>query len=262
MFRSPHPPQHTKSFDIHNRILQFDSQHVLHKNDTWKGDRYVCVFFNKEMNYKHSTRCKRSVRLRRIPPSNTFTWLTPPYPNEEPDQQCETIKEKAMQHISGNTVGRPSSISHLRKHLLQVLQKTHFPEDRTSVFKPHSKYGDTRGTFISLGVTQSRKPRTLRKSRGLYTRKTHSPNNIKYRLLFQAVSEYVNAMHPHLFGTADHNKFHACIIAKNSRCEWHRDAGNVGPCAITGLGLYEGGDLLVEWSSSSCEKTSCNRGDP
>lgn len=228
MFRSVVSPKNTRGFDIRNRLLQFESQHVLHKNDKWSGDRYVCVFFNKEMNYKNCTKCKRSARLRKLPPDpDVFTWLTSP--NHTNEQNA------------------------LRKTFLDILHKTHFPEDRTSVKKPHSKYGKTRGRFLSFGVTQSRKPRTLRKMKGMYTRKNYSPNNNTYHQLFQALSNYVTALYPKMFGTADSNKYHACIVAKNSNCEWHRDAGNLGPCAIISIGDFTGGKLLVEWSSSAKE---------
>ena len=61
-------PRAYDAHDIRHRLLQFDSQRLLHKNAPWEGTRYAIVFFNKDVNYRDDPRDKRSVKLQRAPP--------------------------------------------------------------------------------------------------------------------------------------------------------------------------------------------------
>jgi hypothetical protein len=228
--RSAHPPQKHNSYDIRNKLLLFESQELLHKNASWRGDRYAIVFFNKDLNYvttRKSKQCQRSIRLLKQNKKKPVTWLKPKRKNVT-----------AMKRIEQK-----------RDLLFSILKQTRFLEDRTSGLKPSSKYGNHRGTFISFGVSKTRKNRKVREEQGLYTRKNTNQNNTKYKAMYIALKDYVNTMIPHFFGTDDSNAFHMCIVAKNSQCEWHHDAGNVGPAVITTIGDFEGGHLLVEDTS-------------
>jgi hypothetical protein len=232
-FRSSTDPERYLTYDIKNKLLVFESQQLLHKNapcTAGGGDRYVCVFFNKDLDYASNKtqpqqrHCMRSHRILQQPPQRIAFLGGATHP----------------------TPARLRSIASKRRALWEVLHVTRFPEDRTSGLKPSSKYGANRGTFISFGVTQSRKNRAARQRQGLYTRKNLNQNNTKQARLFRALAEYVNAIVPNLFGTDDHFAYHGCIVAKNSQCEWHHDAGNIGPAVITALGSFRGGKLHVE----------------
>jgi hypothetical protein len=229
MFRTNSTPTQVEQHSIRNRLLKFDSQRIRHKNAPWTGDRYACVFYNKDLNYVGSKMCKRSNKLSRAKPSNELVWLS----------------------TTSSATTTSSAVLDARARLLKILKVTRFPEDRTSGLTPSSKYGSKRGTFLAFGVTKSRKNRTLRMEHGMCTRKNINRNNTKYSELYSALSNYVNLLHPNLFGTKDSCEYHACIVAKNSQCEWHVDAGNVGPCVITALGDFRGGDLMVDMQRSA-----------
>lgn len=221
MFRTSFTPKQVERHNIRNRLLQFDSQLIRHKNAPWTGERYACVFYNKDLNYADSDLCDRSNKLKRARPTHRLHWIgTPP--------------------------AQSAAVRAARARLLDVLRATRFPEDRTSGLNPSSKYGTKRGTFLAFGVTKTRKNRLTRRQLGLLTRKHINVNNAKYPTLYNALCEYINLLHPDLFGTDDRCMYHACIVAKNSQCEWHVDAGNVGPCVITSLGNFRGGGLLVD----------------
>jgi hypothetical protein len=108
----------------------------------------------------------------------------------------------------------------------------------------HSKYGTNTAHFISLGITASRKSRKARAEHGLLTRKSTNMNNIKYPKLYYTFHQYINELHPKIF--SEDGMYHACIIAKNSQCEWHVDKHNIGHASLTCVGDYTGGQLMVE----------------
>ena len=221
MFRTHNTPKSYTAHNIHNRLLRFDSYRIRHKNAPWTGDRYACVFYNKDLNYADSAICERSNRLKNTRPNSEITVLPVKHP-------------------------RSRAVTDARKKLLSVLRQTRFPEDRTSGLNPSSKYGSKRGHFLAFGVTKTRKNRSVRRIQGLLTRKNINMNNSRYQTLYDALVAYTEAMHPSLFGTSDTSMYHACIIAKNSQCEWHVDAGNIGPCVITSVGDFCGGELLID----------------
>ena len=225
-FRSSHRPVKHTAYDIRNRLLLFESQYMMHKNARWSGgNRYAIVFFNKDMDYSMNKRAsqRKSPRSLRIlnQPKQPTQWL-----RTQPATSPEVLQAKT--------------------HLLHVLNSIAFPEDRTSGLTPSSKYGKHRGTFISLGVTQSRKNRAKRAAQGMHTRKNVNQNNVKYERLYSALGAYVNTLTPRFFGTSDAHRYQGCIVAKNSQCEWHTDKGNIGPAVITALGTFTGGKLMVE----------------
>ena len=210
---------HTTKHDIYHRLLRFDSYRIPHMNAPWVGDRYACVFYNKDLNYTGSNICTRSNHIKRIPPSDTIDVI---------DYKDTLVVQDA------------------RANFIEVLGRTRFPQDRTSGLSVSKKYGDTRGTFLSFGISKTRQSREKRHSQGLYTRKAHNINNIRHRELYEALCVYINAMVPGCFGVDDGNTYHACIVAKNSQCLMHKDKGNIGPCMITAVGNYEHGELVVE----------------
>jgi len=225
-FRSSHHPVQYHSYDIRDRLLLFESQDMMHKNANWtNGDRYAIVFFNKDMDYSMNKRVskRKSPRSLKIlnQPKQPTQWLT-----TQPTNAKNVLQAKAT--------------------LLKALRSIEFPEDRTSGLTPSSKYGKHRGTFISLGVTQSRKNRLIRAQQGLFTRKNANQNNKKYNTLYTTLRKYVNTLIPMFFGINDNYRYQGCIVAKNSQCEWHKDKGNIGPSVITALGTFQGGMLLGE----------------
>lgn len=207
-----------RTYDIRNRLLQFDSGRILHKNASWVGTRYVCVFYNKDLNYKGSTLCERSTRLSQQHPTPT-QWVA--------------------------TAPNTETLQYVRREFEREMDRTIFPEERVRGTSSSTKYGRRRGTFISFGVTQSRGNRKSRGTRGLHTRKQTNDNNRKYAALYTALCRYTDLLKPGLFGTDDDSKYHACILAKNSQCEWHMDADNLGGCAMMGMGKYGGGELMM-----------------
>ena len=209
---------HYRTYDIRDKLLQFDSRRILHKNSPWVGTRYVCVFYNKDLNYKGSTLCERSVRLQQQQPPDTL-WVA--------------------------TATESETLQYVRRELLREMERTTFPEERARGTSSSAKYGHRRGTFISFGVTQSRGNRKHRQSRGLHTRKHTNENNRKFAALYTALCRFTDLFKPGLFGVDDSNDYHACIVAKNSQCEWHTDVDNLGGCAIVGMGKYSGGVLMM-----------------
>ena len=203
-------PPH-KAYDIRNTLLRAETKYLLHKNAVHTGDRYCIVMYNKNLNYSNSSECTRSCEIQKQPMVETS--FLPTVENEK--------------------------VILLRKSLLDVLEKTRFPQDRGTKDKPHSKYGDNYGYFVSFGITTTRKARNDRT-----TRKSYNVNNLKYPVLYNLFCEYINALHPHIFG--EDGVYHACIIAKNSMCMWHRDKTNIGHATLSGLGSYTGGELLLE----------------
>ena len=210
-----------QSYDIHNKIIQANTCNLLHKNAPhYKGDRYCIVLFNKNLTYVNASICC---------------------------ERSEKIKQQEPKYTKYLPVFDTQATQEYRKTLLEVLEKTNFPTDRcsaTSKTPAHSKYGINTAHFVSLGITASRKSQKERAQDGIFTRKSVNINNIKYPKLYFAFHNYINQLHPNIFG--DNGKYHACIIAKNSQCEWHKDKGNIGHAALTCIGEYEGGDLLVQ----------------
>ena len=210
---------HHRTFDIRNKIIQAETSTLLHKNAPHKGDRYCIVLYNKNLSYVSGDECKRSTTIKKQEPITTH--YLPVF---------DTLP-----------------VREYRKELLHVLSSTKFPKDRCSALSKtvtHSKYGNNDAHFISLGITASRKNREERAEQGLLTRKSTNMNNFKYPKLYYAFHQYINELHPNLFG--EDAMYHACIIAKNSQCEWHTDKYNIGHAALTCVGDYEGGELLVE----------------
>ncbi len=211
---------HHRSFDIKHKIIQAETSTLLHKNAPHKGDRYCIVLYNKNLNYVNGgDECKRSITIQKQEPITTH--YLPVF---------DTLP-----------------VQEYRTELLHILSTTKFPKDRCSALSKsitHSKYGTNSAQFISLGITASRKSRETRAKEGFITRKSINMNNIKYPKLYYAFHQYINELHPNLFG--ENAMYHACIIAKNSQCEWHTDKYNIGHAALTCVGDYEGGELLIE----------------
>jgi len=210
---------HYKSYDIHNKIIQAETSTLHHKNAPHKGDRYCIVLYNKNLSYNNGDDCKRS----------------------------KSIQEQEPRHTQYLPVFDTLPIQSYRSELLAVLNSTKFPRDRSSTASTtpaHSKYGTNDAHVISLGISASRKSRKERAEQGLLTRKSVNMNNIKYPKLYYAFSQYINELHPNIFG--ENAMYHACIIAKNSQCEWHVDKHNIGHASLTCVGDYTGGELMLE----------------
>ncbi len=211
---------HHHSYDIRHKILLAETSTLHHKNAPHIGDRYCIVLYNKNLSYKnYGDDCKRS----------------------------KSIREQEPRHTHYLPVFDTLSIQSYRSELLDVLKATKFPKDRCSASAKtpaHSKYGTNLAQFVSLGITASRKSKASRGEQGLLTRKSVNMNNVKYPKLYYAFCQYINELHPNIFG--ENAMYHACIIAKNSQCEWHVDKHNIGHASLTCVGDYTGGELLLE----------------
>jgi hypothetical protein len=220
-----HRPAAHEAHDVRGgRFLEFDSQRLLHKNEPVRGpgDRYAIVLFNKNMNYVGERDCARSCELAARGRSGV-RWFEP-RPEAEPE----------------------------RRALLAACAATPFPREKSYSYPEHgylgshSKYGGHEARVLSFGWIASRGGRAERAARGLRTKREANLNNARFAALYGALLRYAAAAHPGLFGETPRHRYTSCIVAKNSQCEWHRDQRNVGPAAITALGDFAGGRLLVE----------------
>jgi hypothetical protein len=216
------PPYTT--YDIKHKVVRADTCALLHRNTPHAtGDRYCIVLFNRQMNYVGSALDVRSLDIASRPAVKT-----------------------------GYTVCFDTpQVDAARSHLLDILSTTSFPPDRCTASngtaKSHSKYGDTKGMFISFGATASRKSRLQRALLGMDTRESANRNNDKYNVLYNAFVSYMDVFQPKSFATDGTGVYQCAIIARNSLCQWHMDSGNIGHASLTALGDYQtGGELLVE----------------
>ena len=216
--KHPSPSAHER-LDIKNRLLRFDSQRLPHKNAKSGGTRYVMVFFNKNMNYSSG---------------------------QSIDERSTKLAQLGPQAIKYLTVRQTDEVLQKRAKLLERLEQTTFSEDRSSGLRLHSKYGAERGRFLSFGLTQSRKSQSTREADGLLTRQDENINNSTHLQLYGDLLDYMAWFAPGVFSEEADSMFNSCIIAKDSPCVWHRDKNNVGPAALTALGSFTGGELLVE----------------
>ena len=209
-------------YDIRNKLLRAETSTLRHKNALHtEGDRYVIVLYNKNLNYAGTQTCTRSCAIKAQSPVQTSYLLS---------------KDSLL-------------VDQYRKELLSLLSETKFPKERSSAMSntiSHSKYGSNEAHVISFGISASRKSRQVRAEAGITTRKAVNTNNTKYLRLYQTLYAYLEAMHPTLFGFRADHKYHACIVAKNSQCEWHMDKHNIGHACFTALGDYTGGEVMIE----------------
>jgi hypothetical protein len=213
----PSPKAHER-FDIKDKLLRFDSQRLLHKNSKSEGTRYVISLFNRGMNYSGQDIDERSTKLAQLGP-------------------------QAIKYL---VVRQTDEVLQKRAKLIKRLEQTTFPEGRCSGRHVHSKYGSERGRFVSFGLTQSRKSQSTREEDGLVTRQDENTNNSTHLHLYGELLDYMAWFAPGVFSEEADSMFNSCIIAKNSKCMWHLDKNNVGPAALTALGDFTGGELLVE----------------
>ena len=210
------------TYDIRHRLLQADTTRLPHRNAAHHGgDRYAIVLFNKDLNYKGTSRCARSTAIREAPPLGK-----PMYMETHEGEGVECAREA----------------------LLDVLGRTRLPADRCGdLAVNHPKYSGE-AHLLSFGISQSRKSRRVREVQGLLTRETENAHNHKYPQLYAALCTYMDALAPGTFGPTA--VYHACIVSKNSQCRWHLDKSNIGHAALTALGDFEeGGELLIMGSS-------------
>ncbi len=209
-------------YDIRNKLLRAETSTLRHKNALHtEGDRYVIVLYNKNLNYAGTQTCTRSCAIKAQSPVQTSYLLS---------------KDSLL-------------VDQYRKELLSLLSETKFPKERSSAMSntiSHSKYGSNEAHVISFGISASRKSRQVRAEAGITTRKAVNTNNTKYLRLYQTLYAYLEELHPTLFGFRADHKYHACIVAKNSQCEWHTDKHNIGHACFTALGDYKGGEVMIE----------------
>ncbi len=210
------------AYGIRHRVVRADTASWLHKNAPHTGTRYVIVLYNKDLNYKGSTECARSVAVR----------------GAAALERPEYLKTR-----EGEDVARA------RDNLLTVLERSTLPLDRCGNGAAlHEKYASNPARLLSFGVSASRQSRAKRAARGLLTRATPNLNNVRYPAVYRALCAYLDALAPGLF--APDGEYHACIVAKDAQCVWHRDKRNIGHAALTALGMFEGGVLLIQTPAS------------
>ena len=78
------------------------------------------------------------------------------------------------------------------------------------------------------------------------TRQDENANNGSHLRLYGDLLDYMAWFAPNVFSEDPESMFNSCIIAKDSQCVWHKDTNNIGPAALTTLGNFTGGELLVE----------------
>jgi hypothetical protein len=221
-------PDPCTTFDIHNKMLCFDSHRLMHKNEEWSGTRYVIVLYNKSINYVDSQNDTRSVLIAQAP-ENRAVYITRNAPN--PADLLRALEVTNFRVVSEGSVDRRRVAKESsRDGLYQGRHK-------------HAKYGGREARYLSFGISQSRRSRKTRAEEGLMTRESSNKNNTVHRQLYDTMLRYFQEIDPNLFGPDA--RFHACIIAKDMQCEWHKDVANIGPCAIMALGPFTGGRLLV-----------------
>jgi hypothetical protein len=212
-------PDKYNSHDIRHRLIRADTHKLLHKNNPHDGgSRYCIVLFNKDLNYVNSTPCTRS---------------------------CEIMSQPDIDTHYIDTIDNPE-VDAARAELLAILERTTLPLDACTIRKgirSHTKY-ETCGYFISLGVTASRKSREERAQRGVLTRKAYNMNNTKFSKVYDAFCRYMSLFAPGVFG--EYGMYASCIISRDSQCNWHTDKGNVGNAALSTLGTFSGGELLIQ----------------
>ena len=69
-------------------------------------------------------------------------------------------------------------------------------------------------------------------------------NNVKYGKVYESFCRYMSVFSPGVFG--EYSMYASCIISRNSQCNWHTDTKNIGNAALSTLGEFTGGYLLIQ----------------
>lgn len=215
-------------YDIHEKPLIFESTHLYHKNaPTHKGTRYAIVLYNKDFRWADT----KSPRVHR----------TEPFAENKHDL---AQAGDAYYLQSGTADVLP---------LLEALDATTFRPDRCSgPAKPHTKYVDAeKSTFLSFGLTLCRKSKEQQAMRGIPDRRGVNRHNTQHLHLFNQLCQYLNTLHPRLFGLDSSYFYTSLIVAKDALCRFHLDSLNKGNACILGVGDYTGGELLLNTGMSN-----------
>jgi hypothetical protein len=220
------------SYDIHERPLVFESTQLFHKNSKHEGTRYSIVLFSKDFRWADT----KSPRVHRTEPFAT-------------DKKGLAQSGDAYYLQSGTADVLP---------LLEALDATTFRPDRCSgKAKPHTKYVDRENsTFLSFGLTLCRRSKQQQAMRGIPDRRGVNKNNTQHLHLFNQLCQYLNAVHPRLFGLDNTYFYSSMIVAKDALCRFHLDSLNKGNACIMGIGDYTGGELLLNTGMSNARLIS------
>jgi hypothetical protein len=220
------------SYDIHEKPLVFESTQIYHKNAPHEGTRYCIVLFSKDFRWADT----KSPRVHRTEPFAT-------------DKEGLAQSADAFYLDTGTADVLP---------LLGELDKTTFRPDRCSgKAKPHTKYVDAENsTFLSFGLTLCRKSKEQQAMRGIPDRRGVNKNNTTHIHLFTQLCQYLNTLHPRLFGLDNTYFYSSLIVAKNAMCRFHLDSLNKGNACILGIGDYTGGELLLNTGMSNVRLVS------
>jgi hypothetical protein len=215
------------SYDIHEKVLVFESTQIYHKNAPHEGNRYSIVLFSKD-----------------------FRWANTKSPRVQRNELFATDKEGLAE--SGDAYYLQTRNADVLP-LLAALDATTFRPDRCSgKANPHSKYVDAENsTFLSFGLTLCRKSREQQALRGIPDRRGVNKHNTTHIHLFTALCDYLNTLHPRLFGLDNTYMYSSLIVAKNALCRFHLDSLNKGNACILGIGDYTGGELLLNTGMSN-----------
>lgn len=214
-------------YDIHNNPLIFESTHLYHKNAPHKGTRYCIVLYNKD-----------------------FRWADTKSPRVHRTELFAETKHDLEQ--AGDAYYLQSGTADVLP-LLEALDATTFRPDRCSgPAKPHTKYVDAENsTFLSFGLTLCRKSKEQQAMRGIPDRRGVNRHNTQHLHLFTQLCQYLNTLHPRLFGLDNTYFYSSLIVAKDALCRFHLDSLNKGNACILGVGDYTGGELLLNTGMSN-----------
>ena len=215
------------SYDIHEKLLVFESTQLYHKNAPHEGTRYAIVLYNKD-----------------------FRWADTKSPRVQRNELFATDKEGLAQSADAFYLdtGTANPLP-----LLGELDKTTFRPDRCSgTAKPHTKYVNAENsTFLSFGLTLCRKSKTQQAMRSIPDRRGVNKHNTQHIHLFTQLCTYLNQLYPRLFGLDNTYFYTSLIVAKDALCRYHLDSLNKGNACILGVGDYTGGELLLNTGLSN-----------
>ena len=214
-----------QSWNLHEVAVQFDGRRTPHKTAKFSGDRYCIVLYNPDLSYHNKGFTHIHERTEQLRPPT----------NEAPKEVGRVVTD---------------SQKSARRELSRQLHNAKWVTYQGA--KSHSKYAGAPSTTLCFGTARRLGPyKNKCKGKPAVANKTHKP-------LYRALRLYLRAL---LGATVD--DYAGVFVARNSVCDWHYDATNVGPSIITCVGEYEGGDLLINPSKYRpliCYK--CKKGDP
>ena len=231
--------EHTyTSYNLHHQLIQFPAHLTKYKDAPHKGTRYRLTF----------TKPTR--------PKLTRTTVATRSTNQHKPPSKPTPKQNAEQVLTFTLLPVQTSpkVAAARKAFLQALAATPFPCIRTTRSRS-GRLGTTRSRSGRLGTTRSRsgRLRTTRSRRATITTQPTTltidhqppPEHHPHHNLYHALTRYMDAFSPGVFGASNEHVYRTCSITKGTQRNWAREK-EPGNAAFTTVGTYSSGELLVE----------------